>query len=239
MIGTVAPLLANQGAHGFNGGATIDDAFAGHLIAEGVQLAFGGNDTRGPLEVATAVRAKGGTGHGDFESETFIAFDTTQITHPENRARCRPGEPSPALARTGHPPVVAFSSNDDGSDLLEDTSPALRAGQRRTANANGGIAPAVALEAAVRRLTPVECERLQGFPDDFTLVPGAAVSGWRDLDDSEDLGELIEAGFPVRQRGNTWRVKDPDGPRYRALGNSMAVPVMHWILRRIGAVDSP
>lgn len=62
---------------------------------------------------------------------------------------------------------------------------------------------------AVRRLTPVECERLQGFPDGFTAIP--------------------------------WRKKDtpdcPDGPRYKALGNSMAVPVMHWIGQRIQMVD--
>ena len=58
---------------------------------------------------------------------------------------------------------------------------------------------------AVRRLTPRECERLQGFPDDYTLV--------------EYRGKLAA-----------------DGPRYRALGNSMAVPVMRWIGRRIAAV---
>lgn len=53
----------------------------------------------------------------------------------------------------------------------------------------------------VRRLTPVECERLQGFPDNHTLIP------WK--------GKLPE--------------QCPDGPRYRALGNSMAVPVIRWI----------
>ncbi len=59
---------------------------------------------------------------------------------------------------------------------------------------------------AVRRLTPVECERLQGFPDNYTNIP--------------------------------WRKKEeaPDGPRYKALGNSMAVPVMHWIGQRIKIV---
>jgi DNA (cytosine-5)-methyltransferase 1 len=60
---------------------------------------------------------------------------------------------------------------------------------------------------AVRRLTPRECERLQGFPDDYTLV--------------EYRGKLAA-----------------DGPRYKALGNSMAVPVMRWIGERIAAVDS-
>ena len=62
----------------------------------------------------------------------------------------------------------------------------------------------------VRRLTPVECERLQGFPDDYTAIP------WR--------GKAPE--------------DCPDGPRYKALGNSMAVPVMRWIGERIAAVDA-
>jgi DNA (cytosine-5)-methyltransferase 1 len=60
---------------------------------------------------------------------------------------------------------------------------------------------------AVRRLTPRECERLQGFPDDYTLV--------------EYRGKL-----------------SADGPRYKALGNSMAVPVMRWIGERIATVDA-
>jgi DNA (cytosine-5)-methyltransferase 1 len=57
---------------------------------------------------------------------------------------------------------------------------------------------------AVRRLTPVECERLQGFPDDYTNI----------------------------------KDKCPDGPRYKAMGNSMAVPVMRWIGERINKVNS-
>ena len=62
----------------------------------------------------------------------------------------------------------------------------------------------------VRRLTPIECERLQGFPDDWTLIP------WR--------------GKPSEQC--------PDGPRYKALGNSMAVNCMAWIGERIAEVHS-
>ena len=67
----------------------------------------------------------------------------------------------------------------------------------------------VATAMAVRRLTPRECERLQGFPDDYTSIP------WKN-----------------KPAGNC-----PDGPRYKALGNSMAVPVMHWIGKRIAEVD--
>lgn len=72
-------------------------------------------------------------------------------------------------------------------------------------NASGRNTPMALQAMAVRRLTPVECERLQGFPDQWTRIP------WRNSP-AEDC---------------------PDGPRYRALGNSMAVPVMAWIGRRI------
>jgi DNA (cytosine-5)-methyltransferase 1 len=61
----------------------------------------------------------------------------------------------------------------------------------------------------VRRLTPRECERLQGFPDDYTQIP------WR----------------------NKTAENCPDGPRYKALGNSMAVPVIGWILDRVQKVE--
>ena len=64
--------------------------------------------------------------------------------------------------------------------------------------------PKVMQNMAVRRLTPVECERLQGFPDNYTNI----------------------------------KDKCPDGPRYKAMGNSMAVPVMRWIGERINKVNS-
>lgn len=63
----------------------------------------------------------------------------------------------------------------------------------------------VSQHSGVRRITPRECERLQGFPDDYTAIPFR--------------------GKPAADC--------PDGPRYKALGNSMAVPVMRWIGQRI------
>jgi DNA (cytosine-5)-methyltransferase 1 len=81
----------------------------------------------------------------------------------------------------------------------------------RTAGGHGAPAALVQPEdrMAVRRLSPRECERLQGFNDDHTLIP------WRNK--------------PADQC--------PDGPRYKALGNSMAVPCMAWIGKRIDAVE--
>ena len=76
--------------------------------------------------------------------------------------------------------------------------------------ASGGSSRSYVASSAVRRLTPVECERLQGFPDDYTQIP------WRKKPADEC----------------------PDGPRYKSLGNSMAVPVMSWIGQRIAAVEA-
>jgi DNA (cytosine-5)-methyltransferase 1 len=72
------------------------------------------------------------------------------------------------------------------------------------------VKPGVMTAMAVRRLTPVECERLQGFPDNWSRI------SWK--------------GKPEEDC--------PDGPRYKACGNSMAVPVMRWIGERIKAVDA-
>lgn len=102
--------------------------------------------------------------------------------------------------------TVAFSAKDHGADAGY-LAPTLRAMGHGASHANGGGQVAVAATMQVRRLTPRECERLQGFPDDWTLIP------WR--------------GRPASEC--------PDGPRYKALGNSMAVPCMRWIGERIAA----
>jgi DNA (cytosine-5)-methyltransferase 1 len=77
-------------------------------------------------------------------------------------------------------------------------------GTLKSKNESGGFEGSVMqTNMAVRRLTPTECERLQGFPDGYTNIP------WRKKEES------------------------PDGSRYKALGNSMAVPVITWIGKRI------
>ena len=192
--------------------------------------------------IAHALRAEGfdasedGTGRGT--PLVPVPFDTTQITSAANYSNPQPGDPCHPLAAGAHAPAIAFSAKDHGGDA-GDISPTLRGGGHHKSHANGGVMPAVAFDlwgreggaqfegphdtanmraasggssrsnvahTAVRRLTPRECERLQGFPDDYTLVP--------------------YRGKPAA-----------DGPRYKALGNSMAVPCMRWIGERIAMVE--
>ncbi|MEM1189919.1 MAG: DNA cytosine methyltransferase [Pseudomonadota bacterium] len=145
----------------------------------------------------------------DPNDKTFVpvAFDTTQITDPENRSNPQPGDPCHPLAAQGHPPAVAFKPSHN--TRCKDGAPS-EIYPPLTADADKGDQdPVVQAAMAVRRLTPRECERLQGFPDDYTLIP------YRNK--------------PADQC--------PDGPRYKALGNSMAVPVMAWIGQRIQIVE--
>jgi DNA (cytosine-5)-methyltransferase 1 len=104
------------------------------------------------------------------------------------------------------PTVAAFKggqgSGAGGIGYSEHVAPTLPASD------GGNRTPTLLNGMAVRRLTPVECERLQGFPDNYTKIL------WR---------------------GKT---ETPDGPRYKALGNSMAVPVMKWIGEGIDDVNS-
>jgi DNA (cytosine-5)-methyltransferase 1 len=99
--------------------------------------------------------------------------------------------------------AVAFAQNQLGEVR---TNAEVMGTVNTNQNASGRNTPMVQQAMAVRRLTPRECERLQGFPDHYTLVE--------------------------------YRKKPAaDGPRYRALGNSMAVPVMRWIGERIAMVE--
>lgn len=100
---------------------------------------------------------------------------------------------------------VAFEENFHAIREV-DIAPAMTTEGYRVSQNAGALGLRQAMQ--VRRLTPVECERLQGFPDNYTNIP------WRKKPES------------------------PDGPRYKALGNSMAVPVMRWIGERINKVEN-
>jgi len=101
-------------------------------------------------------------------------------------------------------------------------------------NNNVGHYTATVQAMQVRRLTPVECERLQGFPDDYTNIPWTEYKRLQRR--AAKAGTSYEA--ELRKRGKELRGKPftgdcPDGPRYKALGNSWAVPCVAWIGRRI------
>jgi len=132
----------------------------------------------------------------------ILAFDTTQVTSVANRSNPKVGDPCHPLAAGMHSPAIAFNMHKSGNEasslgISEDRVDCLRAFEK----APFATQPAPGM--AVRRLTPVECERLQGFPDNYTNIP------WRK------------------------KAESPDGPRYKALGNSWAVPNVRWIGKRI------
>lgn len=101
------------------------------------------------------------------------------------------GDPSPTIS-VSHPPAVAYRTSANCGVMLQ--------GERTgTLNTNTDRTSQIIQGAfGVRRLMPVECERLQSFPDDYTNIPGAK-----------------------------------DGPRYKAIGNSMAAVVIRWLGKRI------
>ena len=262
-----------------------------------VAVAFGGNNTSGPIEATTAVNAHGGP-HGrlDFESETFVThslradgFDASEDgtgrgaplvpvafqQSSRNEIWLPGGDGSIVGSVTAdrgskHTNAIAFTMKDHGGDAGE-LSPTLRAGGHSKSHANAGVMPAIAFaqnqrdevrmmdvagalagepgmkqqtyvqafhtsgyggqvddiaqplqasdarlsnqvagiieQSAVRRLTPVEYTRLQGFPDTY-------------------LSQVLYRGKPAA-----------DGPMYKALGNSMAIPCVRWLGERIQLVD--
>jgi DNA (cytosine-5)-methyltransferase 1 len=138
--------------------------------------------------------AAGGAASGAAESSggliaPAIANPLTARMHKGINTTCDEGQTMIAHC-------LGFNARQDPDSWAERTGPL---------DADGST-QAVAQSATVRRLTPRECERLQGFPDDYTLIQ--------------------VRGKPAA-----------DGPRYKALGNSMAVPVMRWIGERLLAVD--
>jgi len=165
---------------------------AGKGAAAYTQSSFGGY-----REGCGTLRAAGGDFGGGSESLIVMGSDQANAEILEDKPPC-------LTVNRGSVPIICGTQNDAFRDAGEDVAPTLRAGHN-----GGAVTPAVATPSTVRRLTPLECERLQGFPDNHTRIP------WRGKSE-EDC---------------------PDGPRYKACGNSMAVPVMRWIGERIAMVD--
>lgn len=157
-----------------------------------------------------------------------LPFDTTQITSPQNGSNPRFGDPCHPLAATAHPPAAvcetvfaesiveptfciqgntidrADTAGANGTGVKEDVCYTLTATGHGGANTGPSVIEKI-IRWIVRRLTPTECERLQGYPD-----------GWT------DLGSWIDS------KGKTH--KDADTPRYKALGNSIALPQWYYVL---------
>ncbi|HEV2417021.1 MAG TPA: DNA (cytosine-5-)-methyltransferase [Terriglobia bacterium] len=194
----VAPTLRGMGhdrSHP-NGGGQIAIAFSqnqsGDVLAGDVMHSLGTSQNatgRNAATVAFTLHGSDGTASAASSTEVAGSLRTRAPGSIEN---------SSTTAVLHEQPVTWSGELTASTDI---------AGTLQRGGEGGRIDGVMTPQMAVRRLTPRECERLQGFPDDYTLV--------------EYRGKLAA-----------------DGPRYKALGNSMAVPVMRWIGERIASVDA-
>lgn len=176
-----------------------------------------------------------------------LPFDTTQLTSPQNGSNPKWGDPCHPLAASAHTPAVVTelsrkvfciagnvidrsdTAGANGTGVKEDVSYTLNTVDRPAVvydargNGDGKVVPTMTgdhnghisdystvivervIKWIVRRLTPTECERLQGYPDNWTA-----------------LGEWIDSKGKLH--------KDADSPRYKALGNSIALPQWYYVL---------
>ncbi len=144
--------------------------------------------------IVPTLTARGGTGGGNVSLVADVGF-----------LNCYEDTSPTLLARTYKDPHIVVFSEKTGS-ICAESYPSKLAHQ----DIVNGCYPTVqnGVQRVVRRLTPLECERLQGFPDHWT-----------------DLGEWTDS------KGK--RHKDADSPRYKALGNSIALPPWKWLLKRL------
>lgn len=192
----------------FNPSAGITEKGGGFALSEDVTptlktdhnpaVAFASNqrDEVRELEVSGALAAQPG-----IKQQTYICRADGQA----NAMTSVDMAPTLTSHAKKDPPLIYPAEDSIGEDALiqRDMSATLSTHNTQTLITGGREKRSL----TVRRLTPRECERLQGFPDDYTDIP--------------------------------YRNKEhaPDGPRYKALGNSMAVPVMRWIGERIRTVE--
>ena len=208
-----------------------------HAVAQPINI-YGGNkrsdrpkggfyvrmdeDTSKTLDAATGLNPTCSQG-GTAVMQPF-SFDLAQITSKTNASRVGPGLPASTISKGSDMHVIhgtqdpcvsnssafALGRNNGGENVL--VAPTLTASNDpsrspQSSEVTQQVAAVHKASMAVRRLTPVECERLQGFPDHYT--------------------DIKPKGKPT-----------PDGPRYKALGNSWAVPVARWIGERIMMVEA-
>lgn len=218
-----------------NGGMARDSVLcAGFKAGQGAQA---GGIGYGEEVSPTLAAAPSGTN----QTPAVMAFDTTQITSKENGSQPEFGKPCHTLNANDHVPCVALDM-PHACDVIRECGEQVPALQERMGTGGNqvpltyqmnGFGDYRAAEIAssckqrdfkdstdlaithmvVRRLTPMECERLQGFPD-----------GWT------DIGDWIKTD----KRGREIKVKgSADSSRYKALGNSISLPFWDWMLRRM------
>ena len=192
------------------GSATLQDAESGQLIVSSKVDAFkpsvvrNGRGMPAPIHPALCAEISATT------DTRPVIFDSQQITSLTNRSNPKPGDPAPTL-----------TAKYQGDFLINFNADQITNPNDRTNIIDGAPASPLLAKAknncvigqkagGVRRLTPLECERLMGLPDNYTKIP------WR--------------GKP--------RERCPDGHRYRACGNSIVVPVLKWLGDRIQAVEA-
>lgn len=236
-IAVAGTLQANGKAAG---SATSQDAESGLLVVHGTQdpsvsssLAFALGRNSGQENVlaftckdhgadagavSPTLRAMGhGASHANAGGQVAVCI-TGDVTHTlkaegfdgseDGTGRGQPIVACREVAQTitsNYGKQLDNTSSALGPNVVAELSPTLRSGNARNNSNPVTEASMLVGGASVRRLTPVECERLQGFPDDYTLI--------------------CYRGRPLGLC--------PDGPRYKAIGNSKAVPVVRWIGSRI------
>ena len=217
---TAGTLASRTDGGGFPG---TDEACSGYVQPVGRSAVMRMATGQGGAEILTEQSPPLTCNH-----ESPIAFDSRQDTvsstevfgalgsaSPQAQAVCVTGDITHTLKAEGFDasedgtgrgqPIVAAFAENSRSELRYEAGDGSRTGTLSIGGGKPGQGtPMVQVGMAVRRLTPRECERLQGFPDDYTLI--------------------TVRGKPAA-----------DGPRYKALGNSWAVPNVHWIGRRIHA----
>jgi DNA (cytosine-5)-methyltransferase 1 len=176
------------------GGPAGDECY--NLIAQPTAGTLGTRGLRSHTEL---------DGHGAYIPVAPVPYDLFQITAPVIRQNRAPGDPCHTLAKdnAAHAAVACCVAPTITAGNDPSRSP-------QSSEVTQQVAAVHAASMTVRRLTNRECERLQGFPDDWTMIP------WR--------GKAAD--------------QCPDGPRYKALGNSMACNCMSWIGERIAAYEA-
>lgn len=230
----VSPTLSSRENSGLNREAVL---CAGFKLGNSEQARSIGYQE----ELSPTLNAECGGNKPAVVAPAAMVFDTTQITSKENGSQPEFGKPCHTLNANAHVPCVALDMTH-ACDVIRECGEQVPALQARMVTGGNqvpltfqmnGFGDYRAAEVAssckqrdfkdgtdlaithmvVRRLTPMECERLQGFPD-----------GWT------DIGDWVKTD----KRGREIKVKgSADSPRYKALGNSIALPFWDWMLRRM------